>query len=67
MELLSLAVVALMIGSMLLWRIPAATCDQCEHCRETRRAVERERQDEWHRKVHAWSGGEHCPICRPDG
>lgn len=67
MELLSLATVMLMVGAMVLWRIPAQLCDQCEHCLAARRAEERERQDEWHRKVHAWSGGEHCPVCRRDG
>ena len=67
MEVLSLVTVGLMIGATILWSVPETSCDHCEHCLSERRAKERERQDEWHRKVHAWSGGEHCPVCRRDG
>ena len=66
MEVLSVAVLGLMAGAALLWRIPATACDQCEQCLAERRQVEQQRQDELHRSMHAWYGRQYCPICRPD-
>ena len=63
MEVLSAALVGIMAGSLLLWRIPARACDQCDHCRVERQVAEARKQDEVHRKMHAWYGREHCPIC----
>ena len=65
MEVLSLAVVGLMAGAAALWRIPANACDECDQPRRAPR-VQRRRQDEWHRKLHAWYGTEHCPVCKSD-
>jgi hypothetical protein len=66
METLSFAVVGLMAGAALLWRLPQAACPECEHCRIERRKAELRQADELHRKMHAWYGREHCPVCRPN-
>jgi len=53
MEVLSFALIGIMAGAAVLWRIPATECDQCEHCLAERRKAE-----------HRLDGKEHCPICR---
>ena len=63
MELLSAALVGVMAGSLLLWRIPARACDQCEHCVAERLLAENKKKEEMHRKMHAWYGRDHCPLC----
>ena len=63
MEILSAAILGIMAGSLLLWRIPAKGCDECEHCLAERRETESRKQEETHRKMHAWYGRERCPIC----
>jgi len=63
MELLSAALVGIMARSLLLWRIPARACDQCDHCLAERLLAESKKQEEWHRKLHSWYGSERCPLC----
>ena len=66
MEILSAALVGIMAGSLLLWRIPARACDQCEHCVSEAREAEVRKKENLHNKMHAWYGGERCPICAVD-
>jgi hypothetical protein len=67
MAFLAIAIVGLMVGAAILWLVPANVCDKCDHCRAERLEYERRRQDQRHRSLHAWYGGELCPVCRPNG
>jgi hypothetical protein len=66
MEILSAALVGVMAGSLLLWRLPTKACDQCEHCLGERLLAESKKKVEMHRRMHAWYGGDRCPLCSTD-
>lgn len=73
-DILLLASVFLVIGAVVLWRLPSGYCPQCWHCKQQRleeAALKREketievnrRKRESHLWFHKTYGKDGCPYC----